>query len=79
MRRGGGGTLPSLQLLFRWAGSTYEPKGGISPHTAGHIGYVSLIPLRMGRARDAAGRGSGGLDLTLEQIVILGRVGIGVP
>ena len=65
--------------MFRWAGSADEPEWGRSPHTAGHLGYVSLVPLMMGRARDAAFRGSGGINLTLQHIVIPGLVSIGVP
>ena len=60
------------------AGSADEPERGRSTHTAGHIGYVSLVPLRMGCAQDAAVRGSGGIDLTLQHIVIPRRIGIGV-
>ena len=75
----GGGTLPPFQILRRWAGYADEPERGRSPHTAGHVGYVSLVPLRMVRARDSAGSGSGRLVITLQHIVLPGRIGIGVP
>ena len=73
------GTLTPLQLLFRWDGSADESERGQSPHTASHVGYISLVPLRMGLARDATGLGSGGFDLNLQHIFIPGRIGIGIP